>query len=130
MSGVILINALGILAAILILLFFKLSDADDKKHFLLQILFLGFIMIIVVLIGKSAVDYKDNCAWLVKNDTLTGNTTSYTYDYICDPDTNGTADTFYKVTVWIMRITGIYLFLYLLVESILAFGKWKRGDQN
>jgi hypothetical protein len=116
MSSTVLIGGLAVVGAMLIALFFKLSDDPDKKHFLLQILFLGFIVFIMVLVGKASFDEKDHCNWLVSNSTTSGLTTSYDYVYSCSENTNSTHQTFYTLTVWIMRIVMIYVFLYFSFE--------------
>lgn len=130
MGGAILINSLAVVGVLLVILFFKLNDSEDKKHFLLQLLLLGFILGIAVLVGKTALDYKDDCSWLVMNDTISGDYTVYNYDYQCHENTNTTAETFYKVTTWIMRIVAIYIFLYFVYELLVYFGLIGRNDSS
>ena len=122
MSGAILINSLAIVGAMLLILFFKLNDAEDKKHFLLQLLILGFVLGIILLAGKTALDYKDDCSWLVNNSTTSGSTSTYEYAYTCHTNTNTTANTFYNVTVWVMRIFAVYMLIYFFYEVAVYFG--------
>lgn len=122
---------MGFVGMILVFLFFKLgnNDKDEQKHYLLQLLLLFFILSIVVLIGKVGLDYKNPCAWLVANDTVSGNTTSYTYTYECGVESNTTAEKFYNLTVWVMRIVATYVCLYFLWELLVFFGLiGKKGD--
>ena len=130
MSGAILINSLAIVGALLLILFFKLNEAEDKKHFLLQLLLLGFVLGIIVLAGKTALDYKDDCSWLVNNDTVTGDTTSYNYTYQCHTNENNTASIFYNITVWVMRIVAIYILLYFVYEILVFFGLMGGGKSS
>lgn len=104
------------------ILFFKLNSTEDNKHFLLQLLLLGFVLVIVVLIGKAALDYKDDCSWVVANSTTSGGYDIYNYNYQCHTNDKTTADTFYKITLWIMRIVAIYIFLYFVYEVLVSFG--------
>ena len=120
MSGTVLIAALFAAELVLIALFFKLSGEEGNKHFLLKVLFLGFIVGILILIGKVGVDYNDNCAWLVQNSTVSGSTTSYGYDYTCSVNTNNTAQIFYQVLLWFARFIGIYLFFYIVIAAYKA----------
>lgn len=133
MSGVILISALAIQCAVLVAVFFKLSDRGDEEtgfgHFALQILFLGFIVASLVLAGKAAYDYKDNCDWLVNSSNTVGASTSYTYEYTCNTNTSKTALTFYDMSVWIMRITILYLFLFFSYKVFMWFKVQKRGKE-
>lgn len=127
MSSAVLIGGLGVVALILMLLFFKLSDDPDKKHFFLQVLFLGFIVMVIVLIGKASYDEKDHCSWLVANSTTSGSTTSYSYDYTCETNTQTTASLFYRLTTWIMYITIVYIGLYYAYETFMFVAFRKKG---
>ena len=129
MSGTVLIGALSAIAAILLVLFFRLGDNDEGKHYILQVLFLGFIIGVIVLIGKTAIDYKDNCAWLVSNSSLSGATTLYEYTYECSENTNNTASILYQVCLWIFSITVIYIFLYYFYEVFNYFKIKRRGGE-
>lgn len=127
MSGTVLIAGLSAVGILLLLLFFKLSDGDNKKHFILQLVFLSFIMFVIVLIGKTSIDYQDNCSWLVTNSTTVGSLSSYNYAYTCNPTSNNTQSTFYQLTLWLMRITFVYLFLFM---AVWIFDYFKtRGDR-
>ena len=122
---------MGFVGLILVFLFFKLgsNEQGEEKHYFLQLLLLFFILGVVVLLGKVGLDYKNPCAWLVANDTTLGNTTSYQYTYQCGTETNTTANTFYNLTVWIMRIVATYTCLYFLWELLVFFGIiGKKGD--
>lgn len=129
MAGTVLLGAMGIVAFLLLLLFFKLGQ-DEKKHYLFQILILSFVFVIIVLLGKTGLDYKDNCSWLVTNSTVSGSITSYQYGYQCSTNTSNSANIFYEVTVWIMRVTGIYMFLYFLYEILIYFGVFKSNEKQ
>ena len=127
MSGTILVASLGILAAILCFLFWKLSDETGDKRFPLQVIIFGFLLGVIILLGKAAVDYQDNCSWLVNNSTTVGDLTTYGYSYQCSANPNTTAITFYSATVWIARITTIYLFFAFAFELFEWFAWKKKG---
>ena len=129
MGGAILISALGFVGLILGVLFLKLGQNEDQKHYPLQILLLFFILGIIVLMGKTTLDYKDNCAWLVSNDTVAGNTTIYQYAYTCSANTANTSNTFYEWTIWIMRIIALYMCAYL-IYSVLKYMGWVGGGKG
>lgn len=130
MGGGVLVAGLGVVGVLLILLFFKLGEREDEKHFVLQMFFLAFIVFVMVLIGKTAIDYKDDCDWHMSNSTVVGNITSYDYVYECNVNTNSTSSTFYDMTVWIMRIVVIYLFLYFAIEVFYFLRDRARGGQS
>jgi hypothetical protein len=79
------------------------------------------------LLGKASIDYQDNCSWLVDNSTTVGDLTTYGYSYQCSPNPNTTATTFYTTTVWIARITTIYLFFAFAFELFTWFAWRKKG---
>ena len=127
MSGTILIASIGVVSLIVVLLFFKLGENPDKNHYILQILFLGFIVGLIFLLGKSAIDYKDNCSWLVNSSSTTGSTTTYSYSYNCSTNTNNTANVFFEACNWIFRVTIAYILIYWFVE-IWKYFTVKRGE--
>jgi hypothetical protein len=128
MAGSILVASLGIIAAVLCFLFWKLSEENSgEKRFPLQVIIFGFLLGVIVLLGKASVDYEDNCSWLVDNSTTVGDTTTYGYSYQCSENTNTTATTFYSVTLWIMRVTTLYLFFSFAFELFQWFAWRKKG---
>lgn len=128
MSGTILVGCLAVVAAVLCFLFWKLGqDIDNKYSFALQIFVFAFLLGIIVLLGKVALDYNDHCSWLVSNSTTAGALTSYEYVYDCSENTNNTATIFYDVTLWLGRIVVTYLFLAFAFEIINYFAWRKKG---
>lgn len=129
MSSALVLVGASVLSFLLILLFIKLGDGkkdengDSKNpHIFLQILLLGFILGTFVIIGKAGLDGQNNCEWLVNQTVFNGSTTSYTHSYNCQSDTTNTASTLYNLTVWIMRLVGIYIFCYLIWTVLVYFG--------
>jgi len=128
MSGTILLGGLGIVAAILCFLFWKLSqEIDGGSRYPLQVVVFFFLLGIILLIGKVSVDYKDNCEWLLNNTVIVGNTTNYNHTYQCNTNTNGSQSIFYTITLWIFRITSAYLFFTFAFEAINYFAWRKKG---
>lgn len=127
MAGTILIASLGVIAAILCFLFWKLSDEENGNRFPLQVIIFGFLLGVIILLGKAAIDYEDNCSWLVNNSTTVGDVTSYEYSYQCSPNPNSTARILYEVTLWITRITTLYLFFAFAFELFQWFAWRKKG---
>jgi hypothetical protein len=134
MSEAILLTALGVVALILLSMFIALRDSQASGVYALQIVLIGFLLGIIVLIGKVGVESYDHCSWVVNNSTTVGNTTSYGYDRVCEINTNNTATSFYKVTLWIMRLVSAYLILVFAFETIQYFGGEKKkkieGDND
>jgi len=132
MSGSILIGGLLGVAVILIYILFKLNDKEENGFgdYAMFIIVLGFLLGILILLGKTAVDYEDNCGWLVNNSTTNGSTTSYSYAYTCSENTNTTANTFYELTLWIMRLTIAYVVIAGAFQIISYFGWWNKGGKQ
>jgi hypothetical protein len=130
--NIVLMSGMGIVGFLLIFMFFKLGEGE-KKHYLLQLLMLGFILGIFVLIGKASLDSNDYsyCSWNMKNYTsVGGNITDMNYSFECPNNPPNTAGTFYKTTLWIMRVTFIYLFIYYFYELMSYFGLIKRREKE
>ena len=130
MSGTIILASLAVVAGILLWLFNSLRDGEGNTNYALQIIILSFILGCILLIGKTAYEYKDNCSWLVSNSTSSGSTTSYEYSYTCDTNASGTPGMFYQITLWIMRIIALYVFLAFVWELIQFFMGKKKRDQE
>jgi hypothetical protein len=79
---------LGVFAVCFLLLYasFKL---DKDKHFILQLIILIFVMVVMILIPKTVLDFADDFA---------------------------TAGIFYKATLWFIRVFWLYMAFYLLSE--------------
>ena len=115
---------IGIVTFALIYMFFRLGDKATEKnnHFPLQLLMLFLILSCFTLIGKVVIDDKDYCSWNVVNSTTTGATTIYGYDYQCESNTSNTPDTFYKLVLWVFRLVGLYVLIYIIYYILNWFG--------
>ena len=131
MGNISVLVGAGIVTFLLLILLWKLDGGkredggNGNTHVLLQILLLGFILAGIVVIGKASLDDSGKvCDWLVNSTNLNTvtNVTSYTYDYSCVSTSEGTGQTFYKLTVWIMRLIGIYILCYLVYVVLVYFG--------
>ena len=119
MGNLTLLIGIGICAIIFIYMFFKLGETkttDGKSHFLLQILMLFFVIMSIFLIGKTTLDDNNNCSWNVINQTVSGDTTTYTNSYECSAITNNTANVFYKMATWFASIVAGYVFIYFTYQ--------------
>lgn len=119
-----LLIGIGLVTFALIYMFFKLGDkaTEDNHHFPLQLLMLFIILSLFALMGKVSLDDKDFCSWNVVNSTTIGYTTTYGYDYQCETNPNTTADTFYKISLWIFRLVSLYVLGYLIYYIFKWFG--------
>lgn len=132
MSSVTVLVGASVVCFILVLLFWKLGEGSKDEngnkrsnHVMLQILLLGFILACIVLVGKAALDdSSQSCDWLTNTTVVnaTTNTTTYTYSYNCASTGKTTGRTFYGLTVWIMRLVGVYIFCYLVYVVLVYFG--------
>ena len=119
-----LLIGIGIVTFCLIYMFFKLGEqaTHENNHFPLQLLMLFLILSSFTLIGKVTLDDKDFCSWNVVNATTSGATTTYDYDYQCSTNPNTTAETFYRVSIWIFRLVGLYVFIYMFKWALTYLG--------
>lgn len=132
MSGTVLVSCLLGVAFIVIYLAVKLMEREEIGigDYAALILLVGFLLGILLLLGKTAVDYKDNCNWLVANSTVSGSTTSYQYNYTCNTNTQKTASTFYNLTLWIIRLVTAYLVIGFLFTFFQRLGWWNKGGKQ
>jgi len=136
---------------ILSYLFIKLGERDGT-HFVLQLLILGFIMGVLLLVGKATIDancemklnetksiyeYGDNFTdyhwdsyipedypiFHPNDDTAFLFHVDTTYHYAKVCETDNTENTFYKLMLWFNRIVVAYIILYFIYEVLIHFGK-------
>ena len=121
---------LGLIIGLLGLAFllFYISNNLSEKHYLLKLICLVFILIYIILLSKTTLDYQDNCAILLSNTTNITNTTLYSYDYICFPNSNTTSTIFYKSIIWFVRIISAYIIIALILNSINQFKNKGESD--
>lgn len=122
-----LIIAIASVGFLLAYLFFKTGEEYDK-HFLLRLLLLGCLFGIFVLLGKVGLDSQNTCD-LVMNETLVdGNLSTYNYEAVCYDNTQyNTGLTFYKLTLWIVRLLSAYILIYFFYELFMWLSKVIRG---
>jgi hypothetical protein len=122
-----LIIAIASVGFLLAYLFFKTGEEYDK-HFLLRLLLLGCLFGIFVLLGKVGLDSQNTCD-LVMNETLVdGNLSTYSYEAVCyDVTQYNTGLTFYKLTLWIVRLLSAYILIYFFYELFMWLSKVIRG---
>lgn len=137
----VLMGSLAVVAIILLVLFviirqLDLGNGTTTQYMImnaLQLILIGFVLGIIVMLGKIGIESYDNCSWLVTNSTTSGSTTSYNYDYQCDVNTNSTASTFYQMTLWMMRLIIAFMILAFAFDIIQYFGEQKKrkieGDE-
>lgn len=127
MSQAVILGCLLGVAGILLVMFYLMRDSSGSAKYALQVILLSFLLGIVVLIGKLAVDNSTPCAWLVANSTVVNSTqTSYDYSYTCGVSNSSVSSTFYSITLWVMRLTAAYLILVFAFELIEYFGSEKK----
>ena len=132
MAGSILVASLIGVALILVYLAIKLTEKEDSGlgDYAILIILIGFLLSILLLLSKTAVDYKDNCNWLVNSSTTNGSTTNYNYNYTCSTNTENTATTFYKLTLWVVRLVMAYVIIGFFFQLFQYFGWWKKGGKQ
>jgi len=132
MAGSILVASLIGVAIILVYLAIKLTERDSEGigDYAILIVLIGFLLGILLLLSKTAVDYEDNCGWLVNNSTTSGSTTSYQHIYQCSENTNTTANSFYNLTLWVIRLVVAYIIIGFFFQLFNYFGWWKKGGKQ
>jgi hypothetical protein len=139
--GLEIVLALGIVGAILVFLFNSLRDSEGETHYALQIIVLGFLLWVIILLGKAAVDYNNTCVsgisnqttvynYLEDNVTINNTLVLNNYSEICFESGYSTATSLLKATLWITRLTALYLILSFAFELINYLGWWKRGGKQ
>jgi len=123
-NSAILMFGVGIVGVLLAYMFFKF---ENQNHEILRLLLLGCMISIFVLIGKVGLDSGNSCD-LVLNNTYEVNTTIYfNYSTVCYDNTEAnTGVTFYKLTLWIVRLISAYITVYLIWYVF----KWLRNIIN
>jgi len=92
---------------------------DKKEHIFLRLLGSFFFVFLLILVPKTAIDYKQDCEFVRVNETVSGAITSYEYDYVCVNNTSSTAVTFHKTYMRFVYVFGFYIFMYVIYVLLL-----------
>jgi hypothetical protein len=68
----------------------------------------------LLMLGKVAFDEKDYCNMVVSNQTITGSTTVYGYEYFCESNDTDSGVWVYLLPLWVIRISAGALIIYLV----------------
>ena len=119
-----LIIAGGIFALILLII---VAQLNKEKHFALRLLFIAVALLMLIIVGKGALDANEKCENVINQTIEYTNATSHTitehtYSNVCYDTTNSsTANLLYKIANYLMLIfTGYiiyYFFFYLVTEG-------------
>jgi hypothetical protein len=135
--GLELIFGIGFVGLLLAYLFFKSND--DKGvggHFLLRLMLLGCLFGVFVLLGKASLDSSESCELVMTgqfdDNTHPNNTIkTFSYDVVCYSKTEAnTGLTFYRLTLWIVRLISAYFLIYFFYELFLWLSKIIRGRRG
>lgn len=138
-----LLIASGIMSFIAAYVLFKLArenkdnassdDVDSVREGFnnaLQILMFFLLISSLLMVGKTAFAEKDYCAITVANETITGNTTFYQYEYFCESNDTDSGVWVYLLPLWIIRFSGGALLIYLFILIWRAFNNYiRRGGE-
>jgi len=114
-----LIVGLGIIASLLFYTSFKF----EKKHFVLQLLFLVVGMLMLNIIATSVIESKTSCELVLSNTTTLNNFTNYEYAQVCQEIEFQAPTSSFKLITWLLRLFFMYLFVYFFIEVINFFVK-------
>lgn len=116
----------GIIALTFLVLYIitRLSFKEKELNIGLQVLGLGTVIIMLfVLMPKVVLDDSSFCGITAENITKTGNNMSIEYTRTCFDNPNTTGTSFYKWSMWILRIIISLAGLYFIIKMVLMLGK-------
>lgn len=116
----------GVVAVAFFLLYFAFKL--ENNHFLLQLLLVFFSLYSLILIPQTIVN--DNCEFMVANETVIANTTSYSYEKVCDTDVSYTKSAFMKIPLWFFRLFVTYIAIYIFWHWAKKSEKFCRALDN
>ena len=125
------IVAAGIAAFILI---YFASTINEKKHFILRLLLFSFGIILMIFLGKGAIDGQEICESVVNSTVEFTNSTNhttinYTHGVHCyDRHSNSTTGTvLYKTLLYMFIVYVAYILFYFIYWMFgLTTKFWKR----
>lgn len=128
MSSAVLVAGIGIIGFLLAYLFFKL---EDDKHQFLRLLMLGCLFGVFVLVGKVSLDSGVVCSLTLSNTTEFNSTIFFEYGTVCHSVSEAnTGLTFYKLTLWIVRLLSAYLLIFLFWRIFKWTSDWIGGKRG
>ena len=123
-GGLILLIGVLVLAITLLMLAIKVRVDDGGT---LQVLLLIFSILLFILVPKLGLDYQNHCELKVVSETVIGNVTTFSHDYVCVENEKTSATTFYNIVLKLTYILIFYAFmygLYKLYKYIKSKTKW------
>lgn len=125
LSGMMLIVSL---LGFSILLLYIVTRLDVKDFGILKLILIICAVMLLIMVPKAAMDYKDHCALTPTNLSMsqTGSL-EYNYDYVCVENVKSTTTTFYVVVIRFVWILSMYAFIYgiiILYQYIKLKSKW------
>jgi len=125
LSGIMLIFGLICMAVIFLAV---ASRLQIKDYGILQLLLVICSILLLLLVPKAALDYKDHCALTPVNLSMSDTgSLDYNYDYVCVENENTTSRSFYLIMIRLTWIIAMYAFiygLYVLYKFIKSKAKW------
>jgi len=112
MSLTIVIGAIGISFVCAYMLFKigdRVKDSPYNVHYALQIILYSMVVMGIFIAGTAAYNTGQVCSFTETNTTVSGNVTSYNYNYLCTDDPDNTGRSLFSVVNWFLRLMFLYL---------------------
>lgn len=115
------ITLIGGIVGVCFLMLYLMNSLGDEKHFILKLVLLFWVVAVVLLIPKVALDANTICETVVANSTdVSASVTSYEYESFCYDRAEGTAGSFYKQTTVLYYLILGYAIVYIAIWAM----KW------
>lgn len=98
------------------------------KHTALKIIMLAFAIHMLFFVPKVMWENQEHCDFVVSNtfDNTTANTTDYTYAYQCADNESETANSFFNVFSWLLRVFWAYMLLMAIFFTLDSLDRMRK----
>ena len=103
----------GIMAAISAYLMFKVKDSNLGSA--LQPLFFFMILASFIIMGSAGFEARNDCAYLLINETVNGSLTTNSYSYTCTERAAAAGSWTYRLPLWFGYLSAAYMVIYFLM---------------
>ena len=106
--------------------------SHNVKHKFLQLILWGVILLALLINGAAVADMSSQtCDWVVTNETVSGNTTTYSHSQVCEVEEN-TQALLYQRLIYALGIPliGFYIVINFILMGFRKVAEMRREDRR
>lgn len=121
-----LISGVAVVVVILLLVAqFVIPRREDGNGYwdMLRLFVVLFSLTLLLIIPKSTIDELTVCEVVPSNSTTVAGVTYYNFTDYCYERVEQSPHTFYRATLWFVRVFWAVVLIYLVIETVMFIGR-------